>query len=141
MKQRFLYRIITAFALLLIGASIYLLFRQDAIFVSWIDADILQCLRIEMPDNYNGIFTYIFLYCLPDALWYAALLVLQKPFVRYGLLNKILFYVCVTLPFAMEMLQYLGLMPGTFDWFDILTYFITLIIILLCERVRFCNLR
>lgn len=135
------YRIITAFALLLVGAVIYVLFRQDAIFVSWIDADILKRLRIEMPDNYNGIFTYILLYCLPDALWYAALLVLQKPFVQYGLLNKILFYICVILPFAMEILQYFGIMPGTFDWFDILTYFITLTIILLCEKILFCNLR
>lgn len=136
-----MYKIITAFALLLVGAIIYLLFRQDAIFVSWIDANILQRLRIEMPDYYNGIFTYVLLYCLPDALWYAALLVLQKPFVRYGLLNKVLFYICVILPFAMEMMQYFGLIPGTFDWFDILTYFTTLIILLLCERLPFYNLR
>lgn len=136
-----MYRIITAFALLLVGAIIYLLFRQDVIFVSWIDADILQRLRIEMSDNHNGIFTYIFLYCLPDALWYAALLVLQKPFVRYGLLSKILFCICVILPFTMEILQYFGLWPGTFDWFDILTYLTTLIILLLCEKILFCNLR
>lgn len=135
------YRIIMAFALLLVGAIIYLLFRQDAIFVSWIDSDIFQCLRVEIPDCYNGAFTYFFLYCLPDALWYAALLVLQKPFIQYGLLNKILFCICVILPFAMEVLQYFRIMPGTFDWFDVLTYFITLVILLLCERKHFCNLR
>lgn len=135
-----IYRTITAFALLLVGASIYLLFRQDAIFVSWIDADILQHLHVDIPDGCNRYIIYILLYCLPDALWYAALLVLQKPFIRYGLLNRLLFCICVILPFAMEILQYFGFMPGTFDWFDILTYFTTLIILILCERVHFCSL-
>lgn len=136
-----MYRMVTAFALLLIGASIYLLFRQDAIFVSWIDADILRYLYIEIPNDCNSRIIYILLYCLPDALWYAALLVLQKPFIQYGLLSKLLFWACVILPFLMEILQYFGLMPGTFDWFDILTYFMTLITMLLCERIHFCNSR
>lgn len=133
-------RVITAIVFLLVGASIYLFFRQNVIFLSWVDPDTLNCLQIKLSDNLNEPLTYVLLYCLPDALWYAALLMLQIPFYRYGIVNKLLFYVCVLLPYVLEILQYGGLMSGTFDWFDILTYTITLTILILCEKKHFCNL-
>lgn len=134
-----IYRIITAILFLVIGMCIYLLFRQDVIFLRWVDSDILDCLHVKISDNVSSGWVYMLLYCLPDALWYAALLILQIPFYRGGLLNRMLLYLCIVLPYIMEILQYIGLMPGTFDWFDILTYFITLIILLLCEKL-FSNL-
>lgn len=135
-----IHRIIIAIVFLLAGASIYLFFRQNVIFLSWIDPDILNCLHIKVTDDTNVFLMYVFIYCLPDALWYAALLILQIPFYEYGLLNRLLLYMCILLPYAIEVLQYCRLMPGTFDWLDILTYFITSVILILCERNRFCRL-
>ena len=123
-----------ALGLLFLGACIYLFFRQDVIFISWIESGILNRIQIRILENWNNYFTYILLYCIPDALWYAALLILQMPFYNLGILNKIFVYVCIILPFIMEALQYIRLLPGTFDWLDILTYCLTFIIITLCKR-------
>ena len=130
----------TALGLLLLGACIYLFFRQDVIFISWIEPDILNQIRIKLLENRNNYFIYVLLYCVPDALWYAALLILQIPFYRLGRLNKVLVHISIILPFAMEVLQYIGLIPGTFDWLDIFTYCLTFIIITLCKRKHSYNL-
>jgi hypothetical protein len=70
------------------------------------------------------------LFCLPDMLWYTALLILQKQFYNKGGANKILFCLAVLLPFIFEFLQYLNYISGTFDILDIITYSLTFLIIL-----------
>lgn len=129
-------RIILSCILLLIGSSIYILFRQDAIFISWIDADLLSSIRIDKSIFNGTIASYLILYCAPDALWYAALITLQIPFYHYGGIHRTIAIICFSLPFALELMQFAGILNGTFDLWDMTTYIITLTIISLCERKR-----
>lgn len=129
-------RITLSLILLIFGTSIYLFFRQDVVFLSWISKDVLDFLKNDIPkiDNSDSLLVYFMLYCLPDALWYAALLTIQIPFYKYGAVNRFLTLVGILLPFVLEVLQYLMIIRGTFDLLDILTYLSTLIIITLCDR-------
>ena len=132
-------RRLTAIILMAVGSLIYLVCRQDVIFISWIDHNLLNSIYLPISGHKHNILFYIFLYCLPDALWFASLLMLQIPFVRFGTQNKLIFLFSVLLPFLLETMQCLGLIIGTFDWLDIITYFITIIIFVLCERKQFIN--
>lgn len=53
--------------------------------------------------------------------------------------SMIVFGIAVVLPFALEILQCLQLIPGTFDWLDVATYIIVLITFVLCERRHFSD--
>lgn len=118
--------------LVIIGSLVYLLFRQNIIFFNLIGAsDCLASIKLETKGNSNFLH-YFFLYCFSDVLWYAALLILASTFyVREVLLSRILFSIMVIMPFGLELMQEAELIPGTFDWYDILFYFITLIIFVL----------
>lgn len=107
------------------GGMIYLFFRPEIIAFK----DILPYTKHMWLNVRNtNYFVYFFLYCLPDALWYWALIHLQLAYIqRYRLHNKWIAIVSVLLPFALEIMQYIGLCRGTFDWCDIFTYLTVLI--------------
>lgn len=134
--QRAIHILLLAFLLLLIGAVIYYFFRLPILaFV------ILHICQQELPvcDTENPLM-YFFVFCLPDALWYMSLLLLQTFFLnKGGWLNRILFYMAVSLPFIMETAQYFDLVSGIFDWYDILAYCLTLILFL-CLRKTYLYL-
>ena len=68
--------------------------------------------------------TNFILYNLPDGLWFYALLSSLKVIWKDGLLTKGLYwllFVCIVVPFT-EILQLFHLLPGTFDWLDLLSY-------------------
>ena len=89
----------------------------------------------------QNLFNYFLVYCLPDALWYMSLLLLQTYFFTgKGLLNYLLIFIAIILPFLLEVFQYFDIMCGTFDWYDILTYCLTLIFYLLCLKKLFLPL-
>ena len=113
---------------ILLGGLIYLIFRQDIIALSLIPADWLHIIKINLNDECAA--TYFFLYCLPDALWYSSLLLLQLPYTQ-SIQGKGLFGLSVFLPFIMEFCQKFGIISGTFDWWDIVAYLIVLTLILL----------
>ena len=117
-----------ALILLLAGCLIYLIFRQNIIAFSLISNDCLNTIKINLTNECAT--TYFFLYCLPDALWYLSLLYFQIPYTQKSQ-GKILFGVSAMLPFVTEFLQKLGIIKGTFDWWDILTYVIVLTITLI----------
>lgn len=123
-------------SLLFVGMIIYLLFRQDAIFINWLGDDVLNRFRITVKNRNDNIFIHWFLFSVPDGLWYAALLIMQLPFIKGNRLNLIIFGIAVLLPFVMEIMQYFDCIPGTFDRSDIFTYLLTLIIFLLCAKSR-----
>lgn len=125
-----------AISLLVIGSLVYFLFRQDVVFLSWISRDVLSVFHISVDTNDN-IFIYMLLYCLPDALWYMALLIFQVSFVQYGRINKLLFRVSVILPFVGEILQLFHYIPGTYDFFDVVVYVITLLLFILCRKLLY----
>ena len=128
-----IYIVLGAISLLLIGTGIYFFFRSPIIAFT-----ILQFNSKEsIICNTNNPIIYLGVFCLPDALWYMSLLLIQTFFFKEtGWLNRLLVGIAISLPFLWEIGQYLCFVSGTFDWFDIITYFLTLILFL-CLRKTF----
>lgn len=130
-SKRTIHILFVSMLLIVIGAGIYLFFRTSIIAFS---------LCHIAPNEYyigntNNPFIYFLLFCLPDALWYMSLLLVQTLFLfERGWLNRILVGVAISLPFLWETGQYFGLISGTFDWFDVITYCITLILFLCLKK-------
>lgn len=124
--------ILIALAFILVGSLVYVLFRQNIILFNLIGTeDFWASIRVELPKNV-GFLQYFFLYCLSDVLWYSALLILASTFyVRENCFSKFLLAIMILMPFLFEILQFVGMFPGTFDWYDILFYCLTLIIFVL----------
>ena len=119
----------TALILLIVGCIFYAVCRQDILFFSWLGkSTFLESIRIDIPYQEGNIFLYFLLFCLPDMLWYMALLLFQKQFYNAGsMFSKILFCLSALLPFILEFLQYTRTIPGTFDIADIVCYLFTLL--------------
>ncbi|MBR6068453.1 MAG: hypothetical protein IKP45_11720 [Bacteroidales bacterium] len=132
LNTQILRNIIMASLLIVTGSLVYLFFRQDIILFRWIGIrDLLASIKCE-TDGGGAFLHYFMMYCLSDVLWYAALLILASTFyVREVLVSKILFATMVLMPFILEFLQLARLIPGTFDWYDIVFYCLTLIIFIL----------
>ncbi len=123
--------------MLLAGSSIYILFRQDAIFLSGVDSQLLEMIHIRIPDSNNCFLLYWFMYCLPDGLWYAALLLMLSAFENdYTSGIRLPFLLGIILPFFMECFQYLGIVSGTFDILDLITYLIILLLFILWKNLK-----
>ena len=132
MKIRQIGIFLTAILCMVLGAGLYIMFRQETIFVNLLNISVLSC---------NLRPTYLILYCLPDGLWFLALLIIQYSlFQRRNKISKVLLCFAVALPFVLECMQALGWFWGTFDWYDILTYCVTLIIFIICVRNPFFSL-
>lgn len=127
-------KIIIAIVSLILGCLVYLLFRQDIVAIYWIgNPEWIKSFGINITTENNS-FTYCLLYCLPDALWFFSLLVLQFQFHDNSIiLSNILLYSTIALPFVLETLQYCNIIDGTFDILDIVFYLITLVIVLKIE--------
>ncbi len=122
---------------LLIGIGIYFVFRTPIRVFEILGIAQYQIVVLETQNPLN----YFIVYCLSDALWYMALLLLQTCFLAgKGLLNRLLIIIAISLPFLLEVFQYFDIMCGTFDWYDILTYCLTLIFYLLCLKKLFLPL-
>ncbi len=129
-NQRVIYILLGATIMLLIGTSIYYCFRMPIMAF-----DIFHIYpKGLLGYNTDNPIIYFFAFCLPDALWYMSLLQIQSLFFEErGWLNRLLVDTAISLPFLLEMGQFFGFISGTFDWWDILTYCITLIVFL-CLR-------
>lgn len=124
---------ILAFIMLVLGSLIYIFFREEVIFTSWITN------RVDIPNyghliNGDTIIGHIFLYSLADALWYGALLFMDLLLRSDTPYSRAITYLTMALPFIWEFSQLLDILPGTFDWTDILIYLLTLIIFTLWSR-------
>lgn len=111
---------VLACLLLLLGIAVYAHYRPEAV---------LYGFWIENPMHVNRMIPDWVVYSLPDALWYAALLVLQPKgwWKNFPSVEGFLTIMAILLPFLHEGMQFFGIMPGTFCSTDILVYFITLI--------------
>lgn len=68
-------------------------------------------------------------YCLPDALWYASLMLMLQALSSNDVFGKIVYAIGAASPFILEAMQLAKLIPGTFDILDIVAYLTTIIII------------
>ena len=121
-----------ALILLAAGCVFYLICRQDILFFSfWGKPKFLELIRYDIHYQEGNIVLYFLLFCLPDMVWYMALLLFQKQFYNAGsAFSKMLFCLSALLPFVLEFMQYLGVLSGTFDIADICFYLLTLLIFL-----------
>ena len=127
-----------AILLLLIGSGIYATCRQDVIFLApFKGTKLMESLKIDICYHNGDVFTYFLLFCLPDGLWYLALLLFQKQFYNAkSLTSKILLIISALLPFVLEFLQYFKVIKGTFDIFDICFYLLILIIFIIVWKLK-----
>lgn len=129
--HRAIYILSVAIVLLLIGTGIYFFFRSPIIAFTLFNVAPEE----YIAGNTNNPFIYFAVFCLPDALWYMSLLLIQTIFLKEkGWLNRLLVAIAVSLPFLLEIGQYLGFISGTFDWYDILTYCLILILFLCLKK-------
>lgn len=122
-------RIIISLVLLLAGTSIYILWRPEALLNNLFEPLSLPKGSIVPPEW--------FLYSLPDALWYGALLALMpSPFLlitdkETPKIIPVMTIISILLPFAHELLQRYHLAPGTFCHIDMISYSVILLIYLI----------
>lgn len=130
-------RVVISSLLLLAGALIYATCRQEVLFLMPFSPELLAKIKIEIDyANCTPITSWI-VFCLPDALWYMALLIFQLGLCDGEFSDKLLFGLSVVLPFILETMQWFGIMSGTFDWLDVLTYLLTLKLFIVCQRKQF----
>ena len=135
-------KIAIASGLLFIGLCIYYFFRLPIIIFSEFDffQQLTGIFLISKP-TVDGAWNYFCFYCLPDALWYVSLLLIQTFFDKEkGWSNRFMIIIAYSLPFLLEIFQYFNVIAGTFDWYDMLTYCLTLILFL-CVKKLFLYLR
>ena len=126
--------IIISILSILSGTFIYIHYRQNIIFFDYINLDYETLYRYhDCDDNF---LKYLFIYCLPDALWYLALLLIQIELLKNNFLSHLLFLMSIILPFVMEILQFYGFIKGTFDICDLCVYVIILLIVLWKEKEK-----
>ena len=123
---------VVSIALLMIGAGIYFIFRTPIRVFEMLGITQYQIVVLRTQNPFN----YFLVYCFSDALWYMSLLLLQTYFlIGKGFLNRLLIIIAIMLPFLLEVFQYFDIMSGTFDWYDILTYCLTLILFLCLKKL------
>lgn len=120
--QRYTFALLSLL-LLSLGAVIYIYMRHDIIFVLNLPFEF----RTQIPKEVcYGSPKYLLIYCLPDALWYAALLFCQLALMSNFIVSKVILLTAIISPFVLELGQYVGLVNGTFDVLDILSYLLVL---------------
>lgn len=123
---------VVSIALLMIGTGIYFIFRIPIRVFEMLGITQYQIVVLKTQNPFN----YFLVYCFSDALWYMSLLLLQTYFlIGKGFLNRLLIIIAIMLPFLLEVFQYFDIMSGTFDWYDILTYCLTLILFLCLKKL------
>ena len=123
---------IVATILLLIGCTIYLLFRpQNLLMFKIIDGlgGMSNVVSLRMYINHNCFPDFI-IYSLPAGLWTASYLMMMY-LITKGYTRKSRLKLALPLPIiaiVLEFMQLLGLCIGTFDVYDLICYIIPLIV-------------
>src|SRR5471032_826933 len=117
------YLLVLALVALAAGVVNYFLFNPHIVLFHW--------LGIYHPPSFSAghsVPGYFFRNHFSDALWCTALCLVTN----FLSLNKYVsprhVFVLLSLPFLSEIGQYFAIVPGTFDWFDLLTYLLVITI-------------
>lgn len=147
-SRRKVFEILLGLTMLTIGCVIYLLFRSKNLNIyQW-------CVALGLSDtvDYYRHMTALWdvpdfiRFCIPDGLYCAAYLLLMdaiwykdKRIIKYFILSLVPF-----ITICSEILQYFGLVKGTYDGLDLISYIIpplTYIGILFINKIMFNNLK
>ncbi len=120
MKRHLIIRLVATSLMIILGAIIYIVSRRNIIFFDWLPTSIIEAVRDVGIYPYG--MDYFVVFCLPDGLWYGALLLFQHTFLAKSAISKFLYWISIILPFVWEILQIHKYVPGTFDFMDLLTY-------------------
>lgn len=141
MRQRL--QILAGVILLVAGGLIYTLFRPttllgfrltDAIGLSPIINNWRTALATQQPAPF-------IVYCLPNGLWSAAfILIMDRLFAQQSLRQRLCWTAIIpAIGIAAELLQAVGIVPGTFDWLDILCYAVPYLVYVGIIRLKSTN--
>lgn len=126
-------RLVVASLMIITGAIIYIISRHDIIFFRWLPVSVIDSFREYSIDS-NSSLGYLTVYCLPDGLWYGALLLVQSTLIGKSFTSRIIFWISIALPFVWEILQVHRAIPGTFDPMDLCVYFLILILFITSSK-------
>ena len=141
MRQRL--QILAGVILLVAGGLIYTLFRPttllgfrltDAIGLSPLINNWRTALATQQPAPF-------IVYCLPNGLWSAAfILIMDRLFAHQPLRQRLCWTAVIPgIGIAAELLQEVGIVPGTFDWLDILCYAVPYLVYVGIIRLKSTN--
>ncbi|SMC75540.1 hypothetical protein SAMN06296427_10777 [Moheibacter sediminis] len=115
---------------LLIGSAIYILFRTSTLKIfSWFEAIGINVIESNLRKKSVLISQYFpdwFLYSLPDGLWIFSYVCLMLSIWRKSISKQNTFWISIVplVAIGSEILQFFGLVQGTFDMVDVLCYLI-----------------
>ena len=124
MRQRL--QILAGCILLVVGGLTYMLFRPstllgfqltDAIGLSPLISSWRTAMAAQQPASF-------IVYCLPNGLWSAAFILIMDRVSAHLPLRQRLYWTALipAIGIAAELLQSVAIVPGTFDWLDIVCY-------------------
>lgn len=128
-RNNFLYLLFKAFLPLLIGGTIYIIFRTDSLLMfKWIEQMDLKGTVMSVRDIaglYNTENIKIVIHTLPGGLWvYSYITFLLLIWGNEINCNNILYFILIPAAAVLsEFLQLAGIIRGTFDILDIVFYF------------------
>ena len=136
-------QILAGVILLVAGGLIYTLFRPttllgfrltDAIGLSQLINNWRTALATQQPAPF-------IVYCLPNGLWSAAfILIMDRLFAHQPLRQRLCWTAVIPgIGIAAELLQEVGIVPGTFDWLDILCYAVPYLVYVGIIRLKSTN--
>ena len=136
-------QILAGVILLVAGGLIYTLFRPttllgfrltDAIGLSPLINNWRTALASQQPATF-------IVYCLPNGLWSAAfILIMDRLFAHQPLRQRLCWTAVIPgIGIAAELLQAVGIVPGTFDWLDILCYAVPYLVYVGIIRLKSTN--
>ena len=125
-----------------IGGGIYILYRSETLLMfRWVDAlnltGLIENLRQSMS-NYTP--SDFFKYNLPDGLWSMAYyLIILSIWGKVGRENIVWFCIMPTIALISEFMQLISIIPGQFDWWDVVCYSLPLIILTTIIIIEICT--
>lgn len=116
------YLLIAAFIALLLGVANYFLFNPHIILFHWFGVHPAKFIVLQ-----HSAWLLFFRGYFSDITWCIALCLVISYLSTYKNLSNSDKLLILLTPFISEFGQYLTFIPGTFDWFDILTYLVVII--------------
>ena len=120
--------VILAFVALGVGGMVYVMFRHDILAFKWVE----RYTDIRMPHfrNFNSYnLSDWVIYSLPDGLWLFAYILLMATIWDFNIKKgSVLIIGFPLLSVISEFLQFLKVLPGTFDRIDVLAYIFAFIL-------------
>lgn len=136
-KRYAVFALVSAAICLLSGVLVYACAREHILFLEWIGWHGVHYTSHEHWKDWV-------VYNLPDGLWYIALLLTMDVLRRMSQVSMLgkglswgMMVIAILLPYVLEYAQKYHIIAGTFDYADVLTYCITLLLYFVLCKTNF----